>query len=136
MPAIALLFELADRAAAGEMEPTNLVVSLEHAKQAAAMCAYLESHAHRIYSCVTTPQMRGAQELAERIKTGKVGSDGTFSVRDVYLKGWSGLDTPELARAALQVLEDADWVRATTSESAATGGRPSERYVVNPGVHR
>jgi len=64
MPALALLFELADRVAAGTdlANPSDLRVTLNHAKQAAAFCEYLESHAQRIYSCVTTPQMRAAQE--------------------------------------------------------------------------
>ena len=55
--------------------------------------------------------MRAAQELAEKIKTGKVGANGFFTLRDVYLKGWSGLDTPDLARVAAQVLNDAGWIR-------------------------
>ena len=37
----------------------------------------------------------GRQELAEKIKKRKVGADGFFCCREVYLKGWSGLDTPE-----------------------------------------
>ena len=103
MPALALLFELADWAAAG---PTGaggsctdrdqcLLVSLEHAKQAVAWCEYLESHARRIYSCITTPQMRAAQVLGEKLKSRQIALDGFFSGREVYLKGWSGLDTPD-----------------------------------------
>ncbi len=136
MPSIALLFELADRAANGILssETGDLFVSLEHARQAAAFCAYLESHAQRIYSCLTTPQMRAAQELAEKIKTGKVGANGFFTLRDVYLKGWSGLDTPDLARVAVQVLTDASWIREMPGESSPSGGRPSARYQVNPKV--
>jgi Protein of unknown function (DUF3987) len=76
MPALALLFELADCAAAGPMSVEGgssdadqcLRVSLEHARLAAAWCEYLESHARRIYSCITTPQMRAAQVFAERLK--------------------------------------------------------------------
>jgi putative DNA primase/helicase len=63
MPALALLFELADWSAG--IEGT---VSLQHTQQAAAWCDYLESHARRIYSCVVTPEIREAQELAEKIK--------------------------------------------------------------------
>ena len=97
MPALALLFELADRAAAG-VEITNgpdLLVSLEHAKQAAAFCDYLESHACRIYSCVTTPQMRAAQELADKIKTPEGGCE-----RLLYAPGClpEGLERPRHAR--------------------------------------
>jgi len=137
MPALALLFELADRAAAGE-EITNgpgLLVSLEHTKQAAAFCDYLESHAFRIYSCVTTPQMRAARELADKIKSRKVGASGFFTFRDVYLKGWGSLDTPEAVRLAAQVLEDAGWIREVNAEPRpSSGGRPSSRYQVNPRV--
>ncbi len=113
MPALALLFELADRVASGVQiaNCTDLFVSLEHAKQAAAFCDHLESHARRIYSCVTTPQMRAAQELADKIRTRRVGADGFFSCRDVYLKGWSGLDSPEAVRLAIQVPEDGGWIR-------------------------
>jgi len=136
MPSLALLFELADRAASGALssETTDLFVSLEHASQAAAFCAYLESHAQRIYFCLTTPQMRASQELADKIKSGKVGANGFFTLRDVYLKGWSGLDTPDLARVAAQVLGDAAWIREISGESSPLGGRPSARYQVNPKV--
>lgn len=138
MPALALLFELADRVAAGTdlANPSDLRVTLNHAKQAAAFCEYLESHAQRIYSCVTTPQMRAAQELTEKIKTHKVGADGFFSCRDVYLKGWSGLDSPDAVRFAAQVLEDAGWIREVTADARPSGGRPSLRYQVNPKVRR
>jgi putative DNA primase/helicase len=134
MPALALLFELADRAAEGTpiSDSSNFYVSLQHARQAAEWCDYLESHAHRIYSCVTTPQMRAAQELAEKIKTRKVGAGGYFTVREVYLKGWSSLDTPEAVRLAAQVLEDAGWIRALGEESSSSGGRPSHRYQIRP----
>jgi hypothetical protein len=138
MPALALLFELADRVGAGTdfTNSSDLRVTLDHAKQAAAFCEYLESHAGRIYSCVTTPQMRAAQELAEKIKTRRVGADGFFSCRDVYLKGWSGLDSPEAVRLAAQVLEDAGWIREVPSDAKPSGGRPSLRYQVNPKVWR
>jgi hypothetical protein len=138
MPSLALLFELADRAASGALssQTADLFVSLEHARQAAAFCAYLESHARRIYACLTTPQMRAAQELAEKTKSNKVGVNGIFTLRDVYLKGWSGLDTPELARVAVQVLADTGWVREAPGESSPSGGRPTARYQVNPKVRR
>ena len=108
MPSLALLFHLADCAKSGRTEDS---VSLQHARLAAAWCAYLESHARRVYSCVTTPQLRAARELASKIRQRKVPlSDNRFSLRDVYLKGWSGLDSPEAARMAAGVLVDADWI--------------------------
>src|SRR5262249_25946346 len=92
MPVLALLFTLADRAAGLVHEDGVLP---RHTRQAAAWCEYLEAHARRVYSCVVTPQMRSAQELAERIRNRKVGADGVFSCREVYMNGWSGLGTPD-----------------------------------------
>jgi hypothetical protein len=142
MPSLALLFELADRAAVGspslEGESGDsdqcACISLEHAEQAVAWCDYLESHARRIYSCITTPQLRAAQAFAEKLKKRQIAPDGFFSCRDVYLKGWSGLDAPELVRMAVEVLQDAGWVRDLDRESGPLGGRPSARYQVNPRV--
>jgi hypothetical protein len=140
MPSLALLFELADWAAegpgvAGAIGSDGfLCASLEHAQQAVAWCDYLESHTKRIYSCITTPQMRAAQLLAEKLRKRQIAPDGFFSCRDVYLKGWSGLDTPELAKMAIDVLQDAGWVQDVDREAGPLGGRPSPRYQVNPRV--
>jgi putative DNA primase/helicase len=132
MPALALLFELADWAA-GNGSPDT--ISLGNTKRAAAWCDdYLESHATRVYSCIVAPELRAARELADKIKRRKVGADGFFSCRDVYLKGWSGLDSPEAVKQAVEVLRDAGWVREAPIQPKGSGGRPSDRYRVNPQV--
>jgi putative DNA primase/helicase len=148
MPSLALLFELADRAAGGfdgflgsiQGETQNLLTSPEHAGQAAAWCAFLETHARRVYAGVTSPQIVAARELAEHIQkkhvTNKDGGNDWFSARDVYLKGWRGLDSPVAALQALTVLRDAGWVRLEGVESPDPlgRGRSSERWTVNPQV--
>jgi putative DNA primase/helicase len=141
MPSLALLFELAEQAVFDVFDGATLahsenLVSLENAKRAAAWCEYLESHARRVYSCVVTPQLRAARELADKIKRRKVGTDGFFSCRDVYTKGWSGLDSPDAVKQAAEVLQDAGWVRAADSESSDVlgRGRPAIRYEINPEV--
>jgi hypothetical protein len=64
-----------------------------------------------------------------------VGADGFFSHRDVYLKGWSGLDSAEAVKLAAEVLQDAGWVRRVRAESSDPLGRgPANRYEVNPAV--
>jgi putative DNA primase/helicase len=132
MPSLALLFELADQAAAGAW--TSEFVSLEHTKQAAAFCDYFESHARRMYGSVISPQMRAAADLSERIKRLEVGRDGLFSVRDVYRAEWAGLNTPERADAAVSILADLGWIREMPAPSSGPrGGRhASPRYQVNP----
>jgi hypothetical protein len=142
MPTLACLFELADRAVEGFVgapyanSANSHNVSLEHTRQAIAWCSYLESHAKRVYSCAVTPQVRAARELADKIKQQKIGGDGFFSCRTVYLKGWSGLDTPEAVKAAAEILEDAGWLRDVTCRPGSSGGRPADRYEVNPRVWR
>jgi putative DNA primase/helicase len=131
MPSLGLLFQVASWAAGNA---DNDAVTLEHARMAASWCDYLESHARRIYSCIVTPQLRAARELADKIKKRKLGANGYFSCRDVYLKGWSGLDTPESVKLAAEVLEDAHWVRDNSAGSGPQGGRPSNLYAVNPRI--
>jgi putative DNA primase/helicase len=134
MPSLAALFHLADLAADDPKLPETTAINLEHARQAAAACSYLESHARRTYSCVSSPECRAAREMARHIQIGDLPT--VFKTRDVYLKGWSGLHTPELARTALSLLEDAGWVRLVGQPTPASGGRRPEEWQVNPKVIR
>lgn len=133
MPSLAGLFELADLVDQGN-PLAEASITLEHTRQAAAFCDFLASHARRIYACVVTPELRSARELARHIAAEDV--PDVFSTRFVYLKGWSGLQTPELARAALSLLEDAGWVRCVEFMPSRSGGRRSEDWLVNPKVVR
>jgi hypothetical protein len=134
MPTLAGLFELADRAAGGEVA-RELSISLDHTRQAAAFCDYLEAHARRIYACVVSPETHSARELGRHLQSGDLGS--LFTTRVVYLKGWAGLDTPDRVRSAVAMLEEAGWVRRADSPRSPSGGRPSEIWLVNPKVvHR
>jgi putative DNA primase/helicase len=137
MPSLAGLFCLIELAA---KQDTSLLtffdiqpqlISLDQARRAVDWCAYLEPNARRVYSCIVSPAVRSAHELVFKLKAGKLGH-GTFRVREVYLKGWSGLDTPERARQALSILEDADWIRPVQANS--TVGRPPEEFQINPRV--
>jgi len=83
----------------------EMSVSLEHTTQAIAFCRYLESHARRVYGCATSPERHAARELGRHLEQGDLAEK--FTTRDVYLKGWSGLDTAVRARGALEVLADA-----------------------------
>lgn len=132
MPTLAGLFELADLVTAGDTISEEIPIGLTHTQQAAAFCEYLESHAERVYSCLVSPELRSARELVRHLQNGDL--PGSFTTRDLYLKGWSGLDKPESARAALYFLQDAGWVRQADPPSTSTGGRPPEIWFVNPKV--
>jgi len=127
MPSLAVLFELADGGTG--------IVSLQHAKQAAAFCDYLESHSRRVYSMIVSPERQGAAELGRRLSRGWKSKEGLFTVRDVYQNDWRGLSTPDPVRRALALLEDAGWVRMSDMDRQGKG-RPSEIYLINPKVSR
>jgi len=129
MPSLALLFELADNE-----PPETFLVSLEHARQAAAFCDYLEAHARRIYSMMISPQRQAAVEIGRHLANGWKHKEGGFSVRDVYRNDWRGLDTPEKVRPALEILVDAGWIRQL--ETSKRTGRPTEIYAINPRLPR
>jgi putative DNA primase/helicase len=132
-PTLAALFELADRAAAAGLD-ADVLINQDHAEQAAAFCQYLESHARRMYGCIASPEMAAARELARHLELGDL--RGTFSTRDVYRKGWSGLTQPDEARSALELLDDSDWVRQRDVLPAVAGGRPTEQWESNPRIRR
>jgi Protein of unknown function (DUF3987) len=125
MPSLALLFELADG-------PDDCV-SLQHARQAAAFCDYLEAHARRVYSMIVSPERQSAAELGRRLAAGWKGAEGIFAVRDVYRNEWRGLTTREEVKRALPILEDAGWVQRVEMP-VRKEGRPSEIYLINPSL--
>ena len=125
MPSLAVILHIAD----GDCRPE---IPLIQAQRAADWCVYLESHARRAYACVAAHSRMAVASLGEKIRAGALGVQ--FAVRDVYRTGWEGLDTPEAARTAIEMLEEDGWVRKAAAPSRGKGGRPSERFDVNPGV--
>jgi putative DNA primase/helicase len=128
MPALALIFSIAD----GSLE----AVGLHHAQQAADLCEYLEHHARRVYASRISPERLAAISLSHKLAKGWKREGGRFTVRDVYQNDWSRLGTPDEARAAVRLLEEAGWV--TLKNPKSDRGRPSEIYAINPkigGVH-
>jgi Protein of unknown function (DUF3987) len=110
-PALALVFHLVACAALGIRGP----VTKEAALRAAAWCEYLEAHARRCYGLLKDDGLRAAQALAAKLERGALG-DG-FTLRDVRRNQWRSLTTDDAIQAALDWLEDKDWLC-----SEATGG--------------
>ena len=127
LPKLALIFHLAQ----GSWEEE---IPLVGAERAAQFCAYLESHARRMYGCVASKPLQLAATLGQKLRRGKLANG--FRPGDVYLQGWPGLDTAERARAAIRVLVDAGWVRPSRMGPGGRGGDgPSEVYMVNPAIY-
>lgn len=100
--------------------------------KAVAWAIYLESHARRIYHTATNRALQSAVALANKIKANKLGD--VFTRSDVLIKEWSGLRTAEEVGTALTVLRDMKWLFVV--EDRSTGGRPAERWHINPRVNR
>jgi predicted transcriptional regulator len=126
MPSLALIFHLAEYVTS---ECATMPSATRHsAEQAIAWCAYLESHAHRLYDSAVHPGVARAGELLAHLQRGD-STDGT-SVRDLWRKHWSGLDTPESVEAALKLLADYGWVRFEDRKPAT--GRPTKVVRLHP----
>ena len=107
-------------------------VNLEPTQRAAAWCDYLEAHARRIYYGVTARVGTTVRLLGGKIRTRKLPTP--FTARDVYRPQWAGLTEPADVTAALEVLEDLGWLKREATSPATIGGRPTNRYHINPRI--
>jgi hypothetical protein len=108
-------------------------VSREAGLRAAAWCEFLEAHARRCYGLLKDDGLRAAQALADKLKRGAI-ADG-FTLRDVRRNQWRNLTADEAIQAALDWLEDEDWLRGEISGGTGPGsGRRTVRYQINPAV--
>ena len=133
IPALALMFALIDT------PDTGGVIHEGELLRALAWGSYLRTHANRLYAAAVTPQTTDAVTLLSKIKAGKLTDrDGVivdnFTPRQIAVKGWAGLVTPDAVRKAAEVLADYDWLRrdVVSSDDTLGRGRPSERYTINP----
>lgn len=131
IPALALVFALIDTPDSGGIVHAGELV------RALAWGDYLRTHANRLYAAAVMPETTGAVTLLSRIKAGRLTDrDGVvldiFTPRQIAIKGWAGLGTPEAVRKAADVLADYDWLRREVVQGGASGGRPSDRYLINP----
>jgi len=107
-------------------------VGINAIRRAIGWASLLEPHARRIYHTATNRTMQSACALANKIKLNRL-PDG-FTRTDVLTKEWAGLRTAEELQASLSVLRDRNWIRST--ENRQTGGRPTERFYINPSIKK
>jgi len=81
------------------------------------------SHAQRIYSYATRPDIDAAKTLLKRLASGKLSNP--FKARELSQKGWAGLETTNKAQAAIELLME---YRHLSVEEINTGGRPTMHY--------
>ncbi|MEN9438537.1 MAG: hypothetical protein RIR09_3192 [Pseudomonadota bacterium] len=131
IPALALVFALIDTPDSGFVIGANELI------RALAWGEYLRTHAERLYAAAVMPETAAAASLLNKIKAGKLTDrDGvlmeSFAPHEVAKKGWAGLASPEDVRKAANVLTDYDWLKLEAGHTGAKGGRPGDRYAINP----
>ena len=126
MPSIALESYLA-RIASGASPGTG--VALEDAKSAADLCGYLETHARRVYSMIEHRGIYAAKALLKKIREGEIG-DG-FTQREVYRKGWSGLDSKGTEDACAEMIAKG-WIKEEITPTTPRGGASGTKYRLHP----
>ena len=131
VPALALIFALIDT------PESQGAIGKNELLRALAWVDYLKAHAERIYSAASRPETSGAHTLLAKIRAGKLSDrDGVlierFTAREIAIKHWTGLDTPELVRKAAEVLADYCYLERGATAPTIGGGRPSEFYTINP----
>ncbi len=126
-PALALIFHLVS-VCDGTVAPGP--ISARAATSAGTWCNFLEAHARRIYQAAFDGDTETAQMLADRLDR----LHEPFTAREIQQKNWQGLKTTDEIGAALNLLEDANWLVSEEVLSGASGGRPSTRYWLNPSL--
>jgi len=122
VPALALIMHLAN-GNTGPIGELSLIAAL-------AWAEYLEGHAVRIYQAGKSGDVDAAKAILRHLKAGRL--PATFTARDVRRNNWSGVgDDPARVKAALEMLEEYDWLKGQEQRSER-GGRPTKLYTANP----
>lgn len=129
MPSIALVFHVVN---CFDAQAATALVSVEAATMAVRWCAYLESHARRIYGLLDTISVEGADRLLKEIRSGRLASG--FKVREVVQRGWSHLKTTEQVNAAIAELVSRHWLREQVSDLSSTGRPEAATYLFHPSL--
>lgn len=142
VPSLALIFHLVDCV---EFERNIGGVSKPALQAAINFAELLESHMIRIYSVVTDNATLKASILASRLLNMISKPDANaatdwlkdgFTARQVVQKGWKSLTDGQDVQTAIDVLYEHKWLRFEVINSTPNGGRPSEKFYINPKIKR
>jgi hypothetical protein len=141
IPSLALIFHLVDCI---EHQANLGRIGMKALNAALKWHSMLETHMMRIYSLVTDSASIKAAYLSEKLlNMAKNSTDKTdktdwishgFTARDLHRRNWKGLNDTDDVLNALEVLVGHDWLSWESVESTGQGGRPTERYYINPRI--
>lgn len=130
MPSLALIFETIASLLKDDKLPS--CVSKGSVERATQLCEVLESHARKAFRDYIAPGECGGRLLLSRIKDGSIADYD--KCRDIYRRGWRGLNKPDLLESALAHLKEYGWLR-TEYIKPPTGSR-SEVVRLHPNLRR
>lgn len=142
VPSLALIFHIVECV---EFERNIGGVSKPALQAAINFAELLESHMIRIYSVVTDNATLKASILASRLLNMISKPDANaatdwlkdgFTARQVVQKGWKSLTDGQDVQTAIDVLYEHKWLRFEVINSTPNGGRPSEKFYINPKIKR
>lgn len=141
VPSLALIFHLVDCI---EHQANLGKIGMNALNAALKWHSMLETHMIRIYSLVTDSASIKAAYLSEKLlNMAKSSTDktdetlwiyGGFTARQLMRKGWKGLTDSDDVQNALEVLLEQKWLYWQEVPSTGQGGRPTERYYINPKI--
>lgn len=130
MSSLALIFSVVSHLEGSEELPSE--VDEISVQLAIKWCELLEQHAQKAYGEFLEPEMGAARILLTKIKSGSV--QDYDRCRDLYRRGWKGLNTPEKFEVALEALKGYEWLRTEVQSSEV--GRKSELIRLHPTLRK
>lgn len=130
MPSLALIFSLVNSFDVTGNAPTE--VDDYSVRLAIRWCQFLEQHAFKAYGEYLEPEMVAARVLLEKVKSGSL--QDFDRCRELYRRGWKGLNTPEGFEAAIKTLQEFGWVRSEVLSPSV--GRKSEVIRLHPSLRK
>lgn len=139
LASLALIFHLVDcveqNAPLGAVSKQAMLASIKWIE-------FLETHMMRIYSTVTdNAQIKASllsikilQIVKDQFKTPNEWLVNGFTARQVIRKCWKGLTDNDDVQTAIDVLVENEWLKWESIATTGQGGRPTERYYINPKV--
>jgi hypothetical protein len=133
VPVYALICHVADEYDPNRDETeAGAGISLASVLRSLAFAKFLESHARRVYGAGILADVKAAEAILKKIKTGDL-KDG-FSARDIQRKGWANLGELQNITAALDLLIEHHHLATNKVPAGPKGGRPTATYLINPDV--
>jgi putative DNA primase/helicase len=103
------------------------IVNLHTLEQALRLLQYYEAHARRCYDSVAGATVDDAKAVISLLRERRL--PHRFKAQDIYGQGLGGLEDSRRVRAALELLEDKDWL---VVEKVGSTGRKHEYWILNP----